>query len=275
MNELRVTCLQLEPRGTGGGSSYVDDVCEQIRAVAGADLIVLPELWHVGYFGFDDYQAHATGFDGPLPQRLAALARELNTTLHVGSLIEAGSPRHNTSLVFGPGGSELARYRKMHVFGYQSREPEFIAGGERPSVFPLRGVEVGMAICYDLRFPELFRSIVDRVAVYVIPATWPKARIQHWSTLLRARAIENQAFVIGCNAAGWNHQVELGGKSAVIDPWGEVVVEAGTKPSRLDAIIDLDLTAAVRAEFPVLRDRVWFPRISAPSDLNGLGCAEK
>jgi predicted amidohydrolase len=114
-----------------------------------------------------------------------------------------------------------------------------------------------MAICYDLRFPELFRELASRVALYVVPAAWPAARTDHWSTLLRARAIEDQAFVVGCNMAGTDHGVALAGCSTVVDPWGVVVAEAGSEPGRLDATLDLDAVAAVRSELPALADRRW------------------
>ncbi|GAA5185268.1 carbon-nitrogen family hydrolase [Rugosimonospora acidiphila] len=270
---VRVSCLQLRPLPeTADGERYLESVLGQIRDAAGdgADLVVLPELWYPGYFAFDGYAAAATTPSGPLPTRLARLAGTLGITLHIGSLVEAGAtgadgrPRlHNTSLVFGPDGAPLAGYRKVHVFGYASREPELIAGGRATATFPLAGARMGLAICYDLRFPELFRAVVDEVSGYVVPATWPAARVEHWSALLRARAIEDQAFVIGCNAAGTSHGVELGGHSAVIDPWGAVVGAAGSEPGRLDVEIDLGVATAARATFPALRDRVWTQPIPA------------
>ena len=178
-------------------------------------------------------------------------------------LVEAGDDLHNTSVVLGPDGRQLARYRKVHVFGYESRERSLIAGGTELATFPIGGARAGMAVCYDLRFPELFRALADQVALYVVPATWPAARAEHWSTLLAARAIENQAFVVGCNAAGTNAGVRIGGRSAVIAPSGSVVAMAGDAPGRLDATIDLDDVAATRADFPALRDRAWPP--SAPT----------
>ncbi|MPZ88646.1 MAG: FCD domain-containing protein [Nitriliruptorales bacterium] len=172
VSDLRITCLQLEPRPAGSdAATYLEDVCEQIRAAGDADLIVLPELWHVGYFAFDRYEAEAAALDGPLTERLSALARELRITLHVGSVVESGAMLSNTSIVYGPDGDALATYRKIHVFGYGSREPELVEGGRHTSIFPVADAAAGMAICYDLRFPELFRATVDDVAIYVVPAT--------------------------------------------------------------------------------------------------------
>lgn len=240
------------------------EVEAQVReaAAGGAELVVLPELWYTGYFAFDRYAVDASALDGQLPGRLSRLASSLGIILHAGSLIEtvplagADSKLTNSSLVFGPDGSMLARYAKVHVFGYGSREPELVEGGRAMATYPFAGIRVGMAICYDLRFPELFRGLADQVSVYVVPATWPAERVGHWSTLLRARAVENQAFVIGCNAAGVNGGVALGGFSVVIDPWGEVVAEADATPRRLDATVDFAVAAQARATFPALRDRV-------------------
>lgn len=260
MTQLHVTCLQLEPpTEVGDLDPYHERVLAQISQIDGADLVVLPELWHVGYFAFDRYSDEATDLDGPLLRSLADAARRKQTTLHIGSVLEAGDRIYNTSVVFGPDGIELARYRKIHVFGYRSKERQLVGAGDRLQTFSLGGAQVGMAICYDLRFPEIFRAMADQVALYVVPATWPTARVDHWSTLLRARAIEDQAFVIGCNTAGTNGDVALGGNSMVVDPGGAVVAAAGFEPQRLDAVVDLDHVAAVRSDFPALADRVWSP----------------
>lgn len=254
---LKIACLQIQPRDGQSAGDHVGEVERQILEQREADLIVLPELWSVGYFAFDDYRAHAEPLDGPLARRLAGLARETSAVLHAGSLVErSGRHLYNTSIVFGPDGDMLATYRKMHVFGYQSREPELITGGDTLATLPLAGTRAGLAICYDLRFPEVFRAVVDDVTVFVIPATWPAARVEHWQALLRARAVENQAFVIGCNTAGRSGGVELGGGSAVVDPSGSVLAQAGPAPQVLRTSIDLAEAARARREFPVLRDRI-------------------
>ncbi|MGH9087308.1 MAG: nitrilase-related carbon-nitrogen hydrolase [Acidimicrobiales bacterium] len=267
-----MTCLQVAPPAAGGGEpdDRVAEVVDLIEAAAGADLVVLPELWPSGYFAFDRYRSVAQALDGPLLGELAAAARRLGTTVHAGSVVEAGpgGALHNTSVVFGPDGDRLAVYRKVHVFGYRSREQELVTGGSEVATFPLggarAGLRAGMATCYDLRFPELFREVAGTVALYVVPAAWPAARAGHWSTLLRARAIENQAVVVGANAAGIDHGVALAGRSTVVDSWGEVVAEAGEEPGRLDATVDLDAVAAARAEFPALADRRWPRPVGGP-----------
>ena len=256
-SSLRVVCLQVQPRGAQSREEHLDEVSQQVRSASDADLIVLPELWNVGYFAFDEYEDAAEPADGPTAERLSMLAREVGVVLHCGSLVErAGPVLHNTSLVFGRDGATIARYRKVHVFGYRSRERELVTAGDALTTFPVAGVAAGMAICYDLRFPELFRAGVDDVSLFVVPATWPAARVGHWQALLRARAIENQAFVVGCNAAGRNGGVDLGGMSGVFDPWGDVCGLAGPEPGLLDVTIDLSAVGRSRHDFPVLRDRV-------------------
>ncbi len=240
--------------------AHVDDAVDLVRSTRGADLVVLPEMWHVGYFGFDNYEREAVALaESELLRRFSAVAAELGSTIHMGSVVERDGGLYNTSIVFGPDGAELARYRKIHVFGYGSRERELLTAGEEVVTFPLAEERAGMATCYDLRFPELFRSMVDDVALYVIPAAWPATRVEHWRSLLVARAIENQAFVIGCNAAGNDRGVALGGNSAVVGPYGEIIAQAGSEPTRLDAEIDLDEVKSLRSSFRVLEDRSFDP----------------
>ena len=264
MAGLQVRCLQVEPGDP-------ERVLAEVERASPGDLVVLPELWPAGYFAFDRYRAVATPLDGPLlgeDGELSRLAGRLGITLHAGSVVEAGADGvlHNTSAVFGPDGRRLAVYRKVHVFGYRSREQDLVTGGTKVATYPLAvpgsaagaaPFRAGMATCYDLRFPELFRAMADEVACYVVPAAWPAARTGHWSALLAARAIEDQAFVVGCNAAGTDHGVALAGRSAVVDPWGAVVAEAGEGPQGLVVSIELEAAGAARAEFPALADRRW------------------
>ncbi len=266
MATLRVACLQVGPPDGADPDGadpvgHVAAVLDRVAASAGADLVVLPELWPAGYFGFDRYRDVAMDLGGPVLEELAALAGRLGATVHAGSILEAGEGGrlHNTSVVFGPDGRRLAVYRKVHVFGYESREQELVTGGSDLATFPLTGewgtVRAGMATCYDLRFPELFRALADDVALFVVPAAWPAARAEHWATLLRARAIENQVYVVGCNATGTDHGVLLAGRSMVVDPGGVVLSEAGQEPTTMDVSIDPEGAAAARATFPALADR--------------------
>ncbi len=251
---MRVTLIQTEIDGTLPMAERVAGVVEQITARAGDDLVLLPELWATGYFAFDDYAATAEPLDGPLVATLAAAARAAGVTLHAGSMVERDDAGHlfNTSLLFDPSGALVHTYRKVHLFGYGSREQELLTpGGPVGAHGP-----VALSTCYDLRFPELFRAQVDDGSrLFLVAAAWPAARLPHWQLLLRSRALENQSFLLACNAAGRQGTVELAGRSAVVDPWGEVVAEAGPGAETLTVEIDPDLAVRARTEFPALADR--------------------
>jgi predicted amidohydrolase len=251
---MRVTLIQTEIDGTLPMADRVAGVTEQIAARAGDDLVLLPELWATGYFAFDDYAATAEPLDGPLVATLGAAARAAGVTLHAGSIVERDAAGHlfNTSLLFDPSGALVHSYRKVHLFGYGSREQELLTPGRQVAGHgPL-----ALSTCYDLRFPELFRAQVDGGSqLFLVAAAWPLARLPHWQLLLRSRALENQSFLLACNAAGRQGSVELAGRSAVVDPWGEVVAEAGAGPEVLTAEIDPDLVTRSRKEFPALADR--------------------
>ena len=250
---MRVTLIQTAVDGRLPLAERVAGVAAQVRECRGADLVLLPELWATGYFAFDDYAATAEPLDGPTATALAAAARDAGVTLHAGSIVERdGAALHNTSLLFGPDGSLRHTYRKVHLFGYGSREQELLTPGDRVAG---QGT-LALSTCYDLRFPELFRAQVDGGAqLFLVAAAWPAARLAHWQLLLRSRALENQSWLLACNAAGAQGSVALAGRSAVVDPWGEVVAEAGDGPQVLSVEIDPDLPAKARAEFPALADR--------------------
>ena len=221
------------------------------------DLILLPELWNVGYFAFNDYKKGAEPLDGPTLTELASQAKELKSYILAGSILERSGGRFfNTSVLLDREGRQVAVYRKIHLFSYRSREREILTPGEEPVVAKTELGRLGLSICYDLRFPELYRWEVDRGAqVFLVPAAWPAARIAHWELLARARALENQCFLLGCNAAGVEHGVRLGGHSLVVDPQGEVLARAGEAEEVLLAELDLAQVERTRTEFPVLADR--------------------
>ncbi|MFF7308562.1 nitrilase-related carbon-nitrogen hydrolase [Streptomyces sp. NPDC008137] len=248
-----------------------ETVAERRARVAGlvreqhtADLVVLPELWTVGAFAFDEFRAHAEPLDGPTARALGAAAAAARVWLHAGSIIEQGpdDALFNTSLVFAPDGRLHRTYRKIHRFGFDRGEAALLGRGEETVTVTLGDggpaeLTAGLATCYDLRFPEQFRLLVDAGAgMFVVPAGWPAARRAHWSLLARARAVESQAYVLACGTAGTHAGVEQAGHSVVVDPWGEVVAEAGAGEETLVVDLDPALVAKTRAEFPALRDRV-------------------
>ncbi|MGW4162826.1 carbon-nitrogen family hydrolase [Streptomyces sp. NPDC004788] len=228
-----------------------------------AELVVLPELWPMGAFAYEEFAAEAEPLKGPTYEAMAAAARDAEVWLHAGSVVEAasggasGAVLYNTSLVFSPDGELAASYRKIHRFGFDKGEAVLMAAGEDLVTVDLPQLTVGVATCYDLRFPELFRGLVDAGAqAFVVPAGWPARRLAHWTLLARARAVENQAYVLACGTAGTHAGVEQAGHSIVVDPWGEVLAEAGPDEETLRVELDPAKVTTTREQFPALKDRV-------------------
>lgn len=255
---IEVACLQLDAPDHEPPEQRLDRVLARIDEVAPeVDLLVLPELWITGYFAFDRYAHDAAPLDGPWVTALAERAAQHRIHLAAGSVVERdGDDLYNTALLLGPEGAVLQSYRKMHLFGYASRESQLLTAGRRIEVAETPFGRVGTTTCYDLRFPELYRLLVDEgLEILVLPAAWPAARVEHWRTLQQARAIENQIVVASCNAAGEQAGVTLGGNSMVIGPWGDILGELDGEPGVLRATIDPRSVAQVRGEFPVLDHR--------------------
>jgi predicted amidohydrolase len=222
-----------------------------------ADVVILPELWHVGAFDVDAARLHAQSIDGPLVTAMAALAGEHGIWLHGGSFCElADDGRHyNTSVLFAPDGTLAARYRKIHLFGFDGGETVLMSSGVEVLVVDTPLGPTGLATCYDMRFPELFRrQTVAGASAFLLTSGWPSPRIEHWDVLTRARAIENQAWFIACNEVGIQGEFTLGGHSTVVDPQGRVVAMAGAAEEVLLVEIDPEASAAWRGQFPVLAD---------------------
>ncbi len=227
-------------------------------AEAGAQLVVLPELWFSGY-DLDHSADHAAALDGGAFAIMAELARAHGLHL-TGTSLEAnpdGLP-YNTAALFGPQGELVGAYRKVHLWAPMG-EVEHMAPGRELPAFDLPWGRTALAICYDLRFPEAWRRFAsDGARLVVIPAEWPVKRVEHWRLFLRARAVENQFFVAGCNRAGVDADAAgttFGGYSAVSDPWGNLLVEGTMEPDLLLATLDLDEVDKARSLFPFLADR--------------------
>ncbi|MDO0926742.1 carbon-nitrogen family hydrolase [Streptomyces sp. TG1A-8] len=234
-------------------------VAALVREQAGADLVVLPELWTTGAFAYREFGPHAEPLEGPTHEAMARAASDAGVWLHAGSVPERDpdGSLYNTSLVFSPAGELVAAYRKIHRFGFDQGEAVLMGAGRDPVTVRLPATTLGVATCYDLRFPELFRSLVDAGAeTLVIPAGWPERRRAHWTLLARARAVENQAFVLACGTAGTHAGVPQAGHSIVVDPWGEVLARAGAGEEVLTVDLDPTRVAATREQFPALKDRV-------------------
>jgi omega-amidase len=220
-----------------------------------ADLLVLPELWPTGYDLERAKEYSAAMDEGPFGL-MASLAREHRIHI-VGTCLEANLQGHpfNTAALYGPDGGLAGAYRKVHLFPPMGERQHMTPGDAFP-VYDLPWGRVALAICYDLRFPEQWRRYMDAGAqLIVIPAEWPVQRVEHWRLLLRARAVENQLFVVGCNRAGSDSDGDFGGHSAAVDPGGRVLVEGGAEPGLYLTELDLDEVVRVRELLPFLNDR--------------------
>jgi omega-amidase len=221
----------------------------------GSDILLLPELWSTGY-DLANAAAHAAALGEGIFAELAALANSRGLYL-LGSNLSLLAPGKygNTAVLFGPGGENLAAYSKIHLFRLMD-EDQYLTPGSETALVDLPWGKTGLAICYDLRFPELFRHYALAGATMLfLPAEWPHPRLAHWRTLLRARAIENQMFIVACNRVGDAGKTDFFGHSCIIDPWGEIVIEAGEGEMLVTAVIDADLVAQTRRKIPVFADR--------------------
>jgi predicted amidohydrolase len=235
-------------------------------AAAGATLVVLPEKWSV--LGTpEETAAGAEPFEGPALTWAREVAAELRIDLVAGSIAERveGQPKNsNTSVHVGPGGDVRAVYRKMHMFdvevgGRTYRESDHEQPGDDVVVSATAdGVELGLSVCYDLRFPELYRILAVRGArILIVPAAFTLATTrEHWEVLLRARAIEDQCFVVAANQVGEHAPgVRSGGRSMIVDPWGVVLAQAPDTETFVTAQLDLDRQDEIRRSLPSLANR--------------------
>lgn len=272
---MRVHALQIAYGDDEPVDERVQRVADLVRQQGDADLVVLPELWAPGYFHYSKWVDRAETLDGSTVATLARAASHINAVVHMGSILEqaveaerrvaldsGGRGMWNTSVVLGNDGSVLATYRKMHRFGFGQGEPTLIDAGTRVATVTLGApgappdTVVGLATCYDLRFPEMFREMTSAGSVlFTVPAAWPLERREHWEVLGRARAIENLAFVVQVNTGGSHGGVHLAGHSQIISPRGEVLAQAGADEEVIAVDIDLNELEDYRRSFPVLGDR--------------------
>jgi len=255
--------------------SSQDDVAKNLERVRahvkkaaahGATLVALPE--NFAYMGDDDGKrsiAEDLDAGGPIVTALREIARENSVHLFAGGMPERSTDPmrpFNTHAVFDPSGSLVARYRKMHLFdvdladGTRLRESDATHAGAAPSTLDLNDVKIGLSVCYDLRFPELYRDLNARILL--VPAAFTVTTGKdHWHVLLRARAIENQAFVIAAAQHGKHPRGrQTYGKSLVVDPWGDVLAQCAEGEGFALATLDFAAQDRVRAALPALKHRV-------------------
>ncbi len=263
---MRAAAIQLTATPDTAANLAAADSLVRAAAADGATLVLLPEKWSLLGRG-EDLLAGAEPIDGPAITWAREVARELGLDLVAGSVSErvgGDPPLRNTSLHIGPDGGIRATYRKIHLFdvevdGTVYRESEHEAPGDTPVLSAAAdGTSLGLSICYDLRFPELFRILaIEGARVLLVPAAFTLATTRdHWEVLLRARAIENQCFVVAANQIG-EHAPGLrsGGRSMIIDPWGVVLAQAPDAATAITADLDITRQDDIRRRLPALAGR--------------------
>ncbi len=260
MNPLTISLIQMDCRLADPDANFRTASRYLARAVAaGAHLAVLPELWHSAYALEAAHRFACAVATGPAAAgwfgRMSALAADHGIAV-TGSLLENDQGRiYNTMVLYDAQGRLQAAYRKLHLVPMLD-EPRFLAAGDSLQDLQFQGHPTGLAVCYDLRFPEMFRHYTLRgCKLVLLCAEWPHPRSMHWQTLLRSRAIENQCFVAACNRVGSSAGVDFCGHSAIIDPWGETLVDGGATEGVFTTTLDMDMVADIRARVPVLTGR--------------------
>jgi predicted amidohydrolase len=255
---VNVALVQLDVSSKEDSDARISRTLKFIdEAAQRADFVVLPELWHIGAFEIPAAQPQAQFIDGALVAAMRESAASNGIWLHAGSFAERDHDAnlYNTSVLIDPNGEVLATYRKIHLFGFDSGEAAVLTGGTEVVVAETVLGKTGLSTCYDLRFPELFRLLVqEQTSAVIVTSGWPKVRIDAWDVLVRARAIENQCWIIACNEIGTQGDVVLGGHSQVVSPEGVVIATAGNEECIVYATIEPELPAKIRKDFPVLRD---------------------
>jgi omega-amidase len=229
------------------------EIAQQAKA-AGADLLVLPEMCASGFTM--DAKQFAEPADGPSVRALSGIAAENKLWIIAGLSMRRDGKYLNCAVAFAPDGSIAATYDKQRLFGY-AKETEIYSAGDKPCIIEINGVSLALFVCFDLRFPELFREVGPRTDAFVVIANWPSTRHKHWEVLTHARAIENQCFVVAVNRTGEADGLVYNGGSMILDPWGE----------RRDLPVDgSSLRIGEISKAAVAEVRKAFPLAPAPAD---------
>jgi predicted amidohydrolase len=254
---MRVTSIQFQRKGQSKAEALAE-VLALIDKSPQSDLLLLPEIWPTGFFCFENYFDDSEPVDGPTVNSLKAKAVGRGCYILMGSFVEREENKlFNSTIMLNPRGEIVAKYRKIHLFGYQSRERELLTAGTEITVISTPWGHAGLSTCYDLRFPELYRKMVDRECrFFLVVSAWPFVRLDAWTLFNRARAHENLAHLISCNCAGTDDGVRYAGHSMIVNPLGQIVAEGDEDECFVSAEIDMNSVDSIRKEFSALHDRV-------------------
>ena len=254
---MKVSCIQMNMKLACPEENFQHAVALAEQAMAEQpDVLVFPETWNTGFFPKENLESLCDQDGSQVKEVFGILAAKLNVNIVAGSVANYRDGKvFNTAYVFDREGECIAFYDKTHLFTPMG-EDNYFTPGDHLCRFTLDGVSCGLIICYDVRFPELTRSLtVPGLDMLFVVSQWPKVRTFHLRSLTTARAIENQMFVVCCNSCGTAGETVYGGNSAVIDPWGETICLAGEKEQTITAECDLNILKNIRSTIPVFRDR--------------------
>ena len=254
---MKVTCIQMDMLLGKPEENFTHAEELIAQAMEGApDVLVLPETWNVGFFPKENLPALCDQDGAMVKARIGGLAKKFSVNIVAGSVGNVRDGKvYNTAMVFDRQGDCIASYDKTHLFTPMG-EDNYFQKGDHVCRFQLDGAQCGVIICYDVRFPELTRTLtVQGLDMLFVVSQWPKIRTFHLRSLTTARAIENQMFVVCCNSCGTAGETVYGGNSAMIDPWGETLSLAGEQEQLLTADCDLQILDNIRSSIPVFHDR--------------------
>lgn len=261
---MRIDCFQINTDLKENPRDRISRVLQSIEVMPqGVDLLVLPEHWIAGAFNtfsnLDEIQNLYSNFI--FEAKELSLRKKLSILTGSGLVLDSQGKFKNTTFLISPFESAIKSYSKIHPFRQELGD---IAGDKEILTFDICGLRVSVAICYDLRFPEVFRQPENIGSdMFIIVAAWPLPRIETWQHLLRSRAIENQAFVIGVNGSGVQESATLGGRSMIIGPDGNIFKFCGTDEERIKFDLDPEIVHSHRREFPYLRDIKLLPKVKS------------
>ena len=254
---MKVTCLQMNMKLGCPEENFAHAellICNAMKD--NSDVLVLPETWNTGFFPKEKLTELSCKDGDEVKSHIGTLAKQYGVNIVAGSVSNVRDGKvFNTAMVFDRDGECIAEYDKTHLFTPMG-EDDYFTGGDHLCSFTLDSVKCGIIICYDIRFPELTRSLaLQGLDMLFVLSQWPKERIFHLRTLTTARAIENQMFVICCNSCGTAEKTVYGGNSAIIEPFGKTLALAGKNEEIISAICDMQILSDIRGSIPVFRDR--------------------
>lgn len=257
---IKVASIQLWLSDDDSKEDRIKQVEQLIDSASDADLILLPEVWNIGWYSFDMYHDGSESLDGETISRMAQKARDVNAYILAGSIIErSGDSLYNTAVFLDPKGKIIATYRKIHlVHAPGIQEASLLKPGTDIVAVKTEIGVFGFSICYDLRFPELYRKLAvhKEVEVFLNIAAWPLVRVENWVELGHARANENQCYFISCNCAGFNRGKQVLGHSAIVNPYGVSIASGGLSGCVVKGEVDITEVYKFRKNFTALQDRV-------------------